>query len=62
MLAYFINAVCYFPTAMVGYWAFGQEVKDNVLLSLQRPEWLIAAANLMVVVHVIGSYQVCLYK
>lgn len=62
MLAYFINAVCYFPTAMVGYWAFGQEVKDNVLLSLQRPEWLIAAANLMVVVHVIGSYQVCLCK
>lgn len=56
--AYFINAVCYFPVAMIGYWAFGHDVDDNVLITLQRPAWLIAAANLMVVVHVIGSYQV----
>ncbi|XP_068659441.1 lysine histidine transporter-like 6 [Aristolochia californica] len=58
VLAYFITAICYFPTAMVGYWAFGQDVDDNVLITLRRPGWLIAAANLMVVVHVIGSYQV----
>lgn len=56
--AYCINAACYFPVALIGYWAFGQAVEDNVLISLQRPEWLIAAANLMVVIHVIGSYQV----
>lgn len=56
--AYFINAICYFPVAFIGYWAFGQDVNDNVLVALQRPGWLIAAANLMVVVHVIGSYQV----
>ncbi|KAK8607113.1 hypothetical protein V6N13_052859 [Hibiscus sabdariffa] len=56
--AYFINAICYFPVAMIGYWAFGQDVDDNVLMSLKRPAWLIASANLMVVVHVIGSYQV----
>ncbi|KAL3510849.1 hypothetical protein ACH5RR_030250 [Cinchona calisaya] len=56
--AYFINGICYFPVAFVGYWAFGQDVSDNVLVGLQRPSWLIAAANLMVVVHVIGSYQV----
>lgn len=56
--AYFINAICYFPVAFIGYWAFGQDVADNVLVGLQRPSWLIAAANLMVVVHVIGSYQV----
>ncbi|KAL5726290.1 hypothetical protein ACHQM5_009344 [Ranunculus cassubicifolius] len=56
--AYFITAICYFPVALIGYWAFGQAVEDNVLVNLQRPEWLIAAANLMVVVHVIGSYQV----
>ncbi|KAJ0038579.1 hypothetical protein Pint_23311 [Pistacia integerrima] len=56
--AYFVNAICYFPVALIGYWAFGQEVEDNVLMNLKRPEWLIAAANLMVVVHVIGSYQV----
>lgn len=56
--AYFINALCYFPVAFIGYWAFGQDVSDNVLVGLQRPSWLIASANLMVVIHVIGSYQV----
>ncbi|XP_021814390.1 lysine histidine transporter-like 6 [Prunus avium] len=56
--AYFINAICYFPVALIGYWAFGQDVDDNVLMDLKKPSWLIAAANLMVVVHVIGSYQV----
>ncbi|OMO90231.1 Adaptor protein ClpS, core [Corchorus capsularis] len=56
--AYFINAICYFPVAMIGYWAFGQDVDDNVLMALKKPGWLIASANLMVVVHVIGSYQV----
>lgn len=56
--SYFINAICYFPVALIGYWAFGQDVEDNVLMNLRRPAWLIATANLMVVVHVIGSYQV----
>lgn len=56
--AYFINAICYFPVALIGYWAFGVDVADNVLVELKKPNWLIAAANLMVVVHVIGSYQV----
>ncbi|CAL9748452.1 unnamed protein product [Musa acuminata subsp. burmannicoides] len=58
VVAYFITALCYFPVAMAGYWTFGQEVDDNVLMALKRPRWLIAAANLMVVIHVIGSYQV----
>ncbi|KAG6396649.1 hypothetical protein SASPL_142804 [Salvia splendens] len=56
--AYFVNAICYFPVALVGYWAFGQDVADNVLVALEKPAWLIAAANLMVFVHVIGSYQI----
>ncbi|OAY65798.1 Lysine histidine transporter 1 [Ananas comosus] len=28
--AYFVTALCYFPVAMIGYWAFGQDVDDNV--------------------------------
>lgn len=56
--SYFINAICYFPVALIGYWAFGNDVSDNVLMDLKRPQWLIASANLMVVIHVIGSYQV----
>jgi len=59
--AYLVTAACYFPVALVGYWAFGRDVGDNVLVALQRPPWLVAAANMMVVIHVLGSYQVIKY-
>jgi amino acid permease len=58
VVAYIVVAICYFPVALIGYWVFGNEVEDNILLSLEKPGWLIAAANMFVVVHVIGSYQV----
>lgn len=58
VVAYIVVALCYFPVALVGYWAFGNSVEDNILLSLVKPRWLIAMANMFVVVHVIGSYQV----
>lgn len=58
VVAYIVVAICYFPVALVGYWAFGNSVLDNILLSLAKPRWLIAMANMMVVVHVIGSYQI----
>lgn len=58
MLAYIIVAICYFPVAFIGYWALGNSVDDNILISLEKPRWLIGAANAFVVVHVIGSYQV----
>jgi amino acid permease len=58
VVAYIIIAACYFPVAMIGYWTFGNSVDDNILITLNRPKWLIAMANMMVVVHLIGSYQV----
>lgn len=58
MVAYLVVALCYFPVAILGYWVFGKDVEDNILLSLEKPRWLIVAANAFVVVHVIGSYQV----
>jgi len=58
VFAYIIVALCYFPVALVGYWAFGNSVNGNILISLSTPGWLIATANMMVVVHVIGSYQI----
>ncbi|CAN6335905.1 unnamed protein product [Urochloa humidicola] len=58
VVAYAIVALCYFCVGFGGYYAFGNAVEPNVLISLDRPRWLIAAANLMVVVHVVGSYQV----
>uniref|UniRef100_A0A803KVP1 Amino acid transporter transmembrane domain-containing protein n=1 Tax=Chenopodium quinoa TaxID=63459 RepID=A0A803KVP1_CHEQI len=33
-------------------------VEDNVMISFEKPVWLIAAANIFVVIHVIGSYHV----
>lgn len=57
-IAYVIVGLCYFPVAFVGYACFGRDVKDNILLSLEKPAWIIIAANAFLVVHVIGSYQV----
>uniref|UniRef100_A0A453S0S9 Amino acid transporter transmembrane domain-containing protein n=3 Tax=Aegilops tauschii subsp. strangulata TaxID=200361 RepID=A0A453S0S9_AEGTS len=58
VVAYIVVALCYFPVALIGYWAFGNSVDDNILITLNKPTWLIATANMMVVIHVIGSYQV----
>ncbi|PNT71577.1 hypothetical protein BRADI_2g31650v3 [Brachypodium distachyon] len=58
VVAYAAVALCYFCVAFGGYYAFGNSVDPNVLITLEKPRWLIAAANMMVVVHVIGSYQV----
>ncbi|KAM0055602.1 putative amino acid transporter, transmembrane domain-containing protein [Helianthus debilis subsp. tardiflorus] len=58
VVAYIVVALCYFPVALIGYWMYGNAVSDNILISLNKPTWLIAMANLFVVVHVIGSYQV----
>lgn len=58
IFAYIIVALCYFPVALVGYWAFGNTVSDDILDTVAKPTWLIATANMMVVVHVIGSYQI----
>ncbi|KAI4375367.1 hypothetical protein MLD38_013247 [Melastoma candidum] len=58
IVAYIVVALCYFPVALFGYWMFGNKVEDNILVSLEKPTWLIVSANLFVVIHVIGSYQI----
>ncbi|KAK2352033.1 lysine histidine transporter [Trifolium repens] len=58
LVAYTIVILCYLTVAIFGYWAFGDLVEDDVLISLERPEWVIAVANFMVFLHVLGSYQV----
>ncbi|WVZ95264.1 hypothetical protein U9M48_041054 [Paspalum notatum var. saurae] len=58
VVAYAVVALCYFPVSFVGYWAFGNKVDGDILVTLNNPKWLIAMANMMVVVHVIGSYQI----
>ncbi|PSS33476.1 Lysine histidine transporter like [Actinidia chinensis var. chinensis] len=58
IVAYIVVALCYFPVSLIGYWMFGNSVEDNILITLEKPTWLIAMANLFVVIHVIGSYQI----
>lgn len=58
VVAYIIVAICYFPVAIIGFWAFGDTVKSNIRISLEEPKWLIAVANMFVVIHLIGGYQV----
>uniref|UniRef100_A0A2C9U3S0 Amino acid transporter transmembrane domain-containing protein n=2 Tax=Manihot esculenta TaxID=3983 RepID=A0A2C9U3S0_MANES len=58
VLAYIIVIICYMSVAVSGFWAFGDLVEDDVLISLEKPRWTIAIANLMVFFHVIGSFQV----
>ena len=57
-LAYAAIAYCYFCVAFAGFWAFGNGVESNIMLSVGRPSWLVGVANLLVVIHVFGSYQV----
>ncbi|KAL5154074.1 Lysine histidine transporter 1 [Glycine soja] len=57
LIAYLVVGLCYFPVALVGYWVFGNSVDDNILITLNKPTWLIVTANMFVVIHVIGSYQ-----
>lgn len=58
IVAYLGVAFCYFPVAFIGYYIFGNSVDDHILITLEKPEWLVAAANAFVIVHVIGGYQV----
>ncbi|XP_050231501.1 lysine histidine transporter 1-like [Mercurialis annua] len=58
IVAYIVVALCYFPVALIGYYVYGNAIEDNILISLNKPAWLIAMANMFVVVHVIGSYQI----
>ena len=44
--------------AITGYWAYGLSVQSNILFSLMHPRGVIALASAMVIVHVLGSWQV----
>ncbi|KAI3699873.1 hypothetical protein L2E82_44479 [Cichorium intybus] len=58
IVGYIVVAIFYFPVALIGYWMYGNGVSDNILISLEKPTWLIAIANFLVFLHVMGSYQI----
>ncbi|XP_022872145.1 lysine histidine transporter 1-like isoform X2 [Olea europaea var. sylvestris] len=56
--AYVAIAICYLPVALICYWIFGNKVEENIFMTLEKPVWLIAMANLFVVIHLSGGYQI----
>ncbi|KAK3034103.1 hypothetical protein RJ639_034083 [Escallonia herrerae] len=58
LVAYAIVAFCYLSVSVSGFWASGDLVEYDVLVSLEKPRWLIIIANFMVFLHALGSYQV----
>ncbi|KAL3829515.1 hypothetical protein ACJIZ3_018317 [Penstemon smallii] len=58
VVSYIVVAVCYLPVAVIGYYIFGNAVHENIMFSIEKPVWLMAMANMFIVVHLIGSYQI----
>jgi hypothetical protein len=46
--------------SILGFWAFGTDVGDNVLLAFKAGphQWVVTMATMLVVVHVAAAFQV----
>ncbi|KAF8411991.1 hypothetical protein HHK36_004550 [Tetracentron sinense] len=53
-----ITTMFYVSLGCVGYAAFGNDAPGNILTGFNEPFWLVDIANLAVLVHLIGAYQV----
>ena len=55
------TTVFYLGIAVVGYAAFGDSAPGNLLTGFGffNPYWLIDLANVFIMVHLLGAYQVC---
>jgi amino acid permease len=58
------TTVFYMLSGCVGYAAFGNSAPGNILtgFGLYNPYWLVDFANICVVVHLVGAYQVLLVR
>jgi fatty acid desaturase len=62
--AYVIVAACYFPVAIICYWAYGNQLAaySNILqfegMLRHNYKGILTAANVMLIIHILGSYQV----
>ncbi len=59
-LAIFITTGFYMAVGMIGYGAFGDDAPTNLLTGFGffNPYWLIDVANVFIMVHLVGAYQV----
>ncbi|KAK7351512.1 hypothetical protein VNO77_11028 [Canavalia gladiata] len=56
----FIMTTIFLLSSCSGYAAFGSDTPGNILTStgFQKPSWLVDLANIFIIVHLIGAYQV----
>lgn len=52
------TAVFYISLGCMGYAAYGNNVPGNILSGVYDLFWLVEIANLAVIIHLIGAYQV----
>lgn len=59
-LAIFVTTGFYMGVALIGYAAFGDNAPGNLLtgFGFYNPYWLIDIANVFIMVHLVGAYQV----
>lgn len=48
----------YMGVAIAGYLALGNDVPPEILTGFNGPEWVVVLANIAVLVHMFGAYQV----
>ncbi|CAM6097103.1 unnamed protein product [Calypogeia fissa] len=60
LLGMMVTTLCYVAVASTGYLAFGNDVPANILtgFGFYNPFWLVDLANIAVVIHLVGAYQV----
>lgn len=52
------SALFYFLVSFTGYAAYGDQVPGDILSAFSDVVWLIDIANICVILHLIGAYQV----
>lgn len=53
-----VTTVFYMLCGILGYIAFGNKAPGNFLTGFYEPFWLVNLANVGVIVHLVGAYQV----
>ena len=63
-IAVFITTIFYMMCGCFGYAAFGNSAPGNMLtgFGFYEPFWLVDLANIFIVIHLVGAYQVPKHK
>ncbi|KAL5704122.1 hypothetical protein ACHQM5_022595 [Ranunculus cassubicifolius] len=52
------TTIFYVAIGCIGYAAFGNATPGNILTGFSKPFWLVDIANIFIIVHLVGAYQV----